>query len=65
MNKPQCPTCGSTELAVERQPDGEATCLVCRWAESIIEFIRKKDLEVARLEKLLEHDRGSHITTKS
>lgn len=34
MENPKCPKCGSTSLAVERQPNGMAHCSSCNWMGS-------------------------------
>lgn len=31
MKNPQCPNCKSSNLAVEKQPNGGAHCLSCGW----------------------------------
>jgi hypothetical protein len=31
MKNAQCPNCKSTNLAVEKQPNGSAHCLSCNW----------------------------------
>jgi hypothetical protein len=30
--KPECPNCTNQKLSVERRPDGNAKCLLCKWS---------------------------------
>lgn len=46
--KPKCPKCGFTNLAVERRPNGDAKCSYCKWMGAYIECFKTMNEEKPR-----------------
>ena len=44
--KMKCPTCGSETIAIERRPNGDATCWECYYVGKPKEFYRKTNFDV-------------------
>lgn len=42
----KCPKCGSESVAIERRPNGNATCWECRYVGKPKEFYRKTNFDV-------------------
>jgi hypothetical protein len=51
LESPNCPKCGSTDLSVERRPNGDAICNKCNWHGPYADCFQKAFNQIREREK--------------